>query len=225
MALNVGTKSSGNGNRVEQKPVDPGVYPSRIVQLIDLGLQAQRPYKGVDKPPANEIMISYELVDEFIVDEKGVAQEDKPRWISETLPVYPIDKDKAKSTQRYLAIDPNAIHKGDFSKILNEPCNVALVHNKVGDKLYVNVASIAAMRQKDEDKCPPLKNPAKLFDLDSPDVEIFNSLPQWVQDKIKGNLNYNNSKLQAILNNKPIPKEEKEAPPNEEEQGNDNPWD
>jgi hypothetical protein len=38
-----------------------------------------------------------------------------------------------------------------------------------------------------------------VFDLDEPDMEVFNALPDWIKDKIKGNLNFQGSPLQAAL--------------------------
>ncbi len=225
MAIHAGKiKGGAGGEKVEQPVIDVGSYPGRIVQIIDLGLQAQRPYQGKDKPPANEIMLTYELVDCFCINKDGVEDEEKPRWVSETLPLYSINQDKAKSTQRYLAADPQQVYGGDFSQIVNTPVNVAIVHNKVGEKTYVNIGSIGTMRQKDADKCPELKNPPKVFDLDAPDMEIFGSLPQWVQEKIKSNLNYQGSKLQAAVEGKPQekPVEKEEAPQEEDDQA---PWD
>ena len=239
MSLNA-KKVAGGGNGggkdfVEQQPIEAGVYPARIVQVLDLGLQSQRPYQGKEKPPANEINITYELVDTFMVDKDGNELEDKPRWISEVLPLHNLIADKAKSTQRYKAADPDEVFGGDFSKLVGVPVNVSVVHNQVGDKLYVNVAGIAAMRPKDAAKCPDLVNPPKVFDLDEPDLEIFGSLPQWLQDKIKKNLKYAGSKLQAALDGKPAAQEQKvpapgpEAPVEEDVADDENaeafPWD
>lgn len=238
MALNTNKLPKNNaGDRIEQPLIEAGVYPARIVQILDMGLQAQKPYQGQEKKPINEISITYELVDCFCIDKEGNEDEDKPRWISETLPLYRVDQDKAKSTQRYLAADPNNVFGGDFSKLVDTPVNVTLVHNKSGEKTYVNIASIAAMRVRDADKCPPLKNDPKVFDLDEPDMEIFGSLPEWIQEKIKKNLNFNGSKLQAALNGekfeqkeeKPKKEEKKKvekAPePEVQEDDNDQPWD
>lgn len=201
MALNAkNVKSSGGGNFVEQEILDPGVYPGRMVQIIDLGLQAQRPYQGKDKAPIGEIMFTYEMVDEFMKDEEGNDLLDKPRWVRESMALHNLKADRAKSTQRYEALDPNMIHDGDFSALGGTPINIALVHNKSGDKTYVNVASIAAMRPRDAEKCPPLVNPVTVFDLDDPDMEIFNALPEWIQTKIKANLNFQGSPLQQALN-------------------------
>jgi hypothetical protein len=199
MALNAKKIGNGGGNRTPQANIEPGTYPARLVQIIDLGLQAQRPYQGKDKPPAQEIMLTYELVDTFMVDEKGEELTDKPRWISETLPFYGLYADKAKSTQRYNALDPSGEFDGDFAKAIGQPINVTIVNNAVGDKVYDNIATISAMRPRDADKCPELVNPSKLLDLDAPDLDVFNALPEWLREKIKGNLNYKGSPLEQLL--------------------------
>lgn len=199
MALNAKNVKGNNTERVEQPNIEPGTYPARVVQIIDLGLQNQRPYKGQDKPPVQEIMLTYELVDTFMVDKDGNELEDKPRWISETLAFYGLYAEKAKSTQRYHALDPSGDYDGDFTKTIGQPVNVTVVNNPgQNGKIYDNVATISAMRQRDADKCPPLVNDHKVFDLDNPDIKVFSSFPQWIQDKIKENLNYEGSALQKL---------------------------
>lgn len=228
MSLKANKQSGGNFKRVEQPVLEAGNYPGRVVQIIDLGLQAQRPYQGKDKPPAHELMVTYELVDCFMVDEAGKEVSDKPRWISETFPIRALDQDKAKSTQRYKAFDPTGAADGDFSRFLELPVNVTVVHggiNPKSNKPYENVGNISTMRARDADRCPPLVNPAKVFDLGEPSVEVFNSLPEWLREKIKSNLNFAGSPLAVALGNAPAPKE---APPVEEpeeqEEEDDRPW-
>lgn len=206
MALNASKAKSNGGDFVEQELLDPGVYPARVVQVIDFGLQAQRPFQGKDKPPVNEIGLTYELSDEFMLDKDGNVDESKPRWVSENFPLHNLKADRAKSTIRYTAIDPNGIYGGDFSQLVDTPINVALVHNKKADKTYVNVANVSSMRSKDADKLPPLKNKAKVFDLDDPDLDVFAAFPDWIQTKIKSNLNYNGSPLQKLINGEDAPK-------------------
>lgn len=231
MALNA--KTAGNDqqeNRVTQSPIEPGVYPGRLVQLIDLGLQAQRAFQGKDKPPAQEIMLTYELVDEFMKDEDGNDIEDKPRWVSETMPFHNLKADKAKSTKRYEAFDPKGEFDGDFSKAVGLPINITVVHNVVGEKTYVNVANIAAMRPRDAEKCPELKNEAKVFDLSAPSLELFNSFPDWIKEKIKKNLNFQGSELEALLSGKPQEKKEEKKPDpddhpfKDEDESSENPY-
>lgn len=199
MALNANKAGGGGEQFAPQANIAAGSYPARLVQIIDLGLQAQKPFQGKEKAPVQEIMFTYELVDEFMKDENGKDMEDKPRWISETMPFYGLFADKAKSTQRYNAFDPSGAFDGDLTKAIGIAINVAVVNNAKGDKIYDNVGTVASMRPKDAEKCPEPKNPTKVFDLDAPDMEVFNKLPKWVQDKIKGNLNYNGSVLQKAL--------------------------
>lgn len=224
--MSFNAKQAGNGGgkeRIDQPVIEPGLYPARLVQLIDMGLQPQKAYQGKDKPPMQEISLTYELTDVFMKDEDGNDLEDKPRWISETLPFHNLKADKAKSTQRYLAFDPKEEWEGDFTKALGLPINVVLVHNQVGDKLYTNVASLAAMRPKDAEKCEALKNPTTLFSLDEPDITVFNKFPKWIQEKIQKNLNYAGSKLEFLLSGK-VPAKAKEAPKQAEPEAEDNPY-
>jgi len=67
---------------------------------------------------------------------------------------------------------------------------------------------LTTMRPKDAAKAEPLKKEPKVFVLDEPDLEVFNSLPDWLQDKLKSNLEYQGSKLQALLSGdtaEPVP--------------------
>lgn len=200
MTLNANNVPS-NSKFKTPDPVDPGSYPSRLVQVIDLGLQPQT-YEGEVKDPRNELYTTYELSDEFLKDEEGNDLEDKPRWISETWALHSLNSDRAKSTQRYYALDPNAEHEGDWSALLGSPATVVLTlkpSKKDKTKVYNNIASTSSMRAKDAAKLPALKNEPKIFTLDDPDVELFLSLPTFLQDKIKGGLEFGGSKLATLL--------------------------
>ena len=185
MGLNAKKVAHTGGNKgPAQEAIEPGTYPVRVAQVIDLGLQPQRPYQGQEKPPAYEIMITYEFLDEFCVDENGNEDEDKPRWLSETLPLRSLQAEKAKSTQRYYALDPNEDLEGDFTQLVGVAANASIVQNagkgKNAGKTYNNVQALSAMRSKDAAKAPELKNEGKVLDLDAPDITIFQSLPDWL---------------------------------------------
>lgn len=189
----------GDGNRKPAQPLEADVYRARPVQVIDLGLQPQRPFQGQEKPPAQEVMITYELCDEFMKDDEGNDIEDKPRWISETFPLHSIRSDKARSTKRLAAFDATNLLGGDFTKCIGIPVNVTVVNNVNGDTVYNNVGNVASMSGKKAASCPDLVNDPKVFDLDMPNMEVFKAFPQWLQEKIKGNLNYQGSALQKAL--------------------------
>lgn len=184
-------------------PLEPGTYPVRLVQVIDLGLQAQRPYKGKEKDPVNMIRVTYEFLDEFMKDEDGEDILDKPRWISEDFPFYPLTSDMATATKRYLALDPEVKYDGDWAAIIGNPAMATVVNNPgKGDKkdiVYENIAGLSAMRAKEAEKAPDLVNPPKVFSTDEPDLDVFFSLPEWIQDKIRENLEFEGSVLESAL--------------------------
>jgi len=105
MSLNAKSIKTTGGKGSSQKAIEAGTYPARVVQVIDLGLQAQKPYQGKEKPPAHKLMVTYELVDEFCKDEGGNEQKDKPRWLSEEFNLFSLSQENAKSSIRYVAID------------------------------------------------------------------------------------------------------------------------
>ena len=225
MALNVQNrpKTSNTAARVPQANIKVGGHPARLVQIIDLGLQARKPYKGTPKSPEEMIYATYELSHEFMKDADGKEEANRPRWVSEDFVAYSLEAEKAKSTQRYLALDPERKFGGDFSKILGAACTVVIVHNKVGDKVYDNVGDVTPAPTVPGYKQPELVNPPVLFDLSSPDLAVFAKLPQFLQDRIKSNLNYNGSLLQKLLGETgsaaaPAPQEPAEAA--DEDEGN-----
>lgn len=195
-------KAGGGGDRVPQPTLEVGNYPARLAQIIDLGVQPQRAYKGEDKPPAHEVMFTYELSDAFMVDKDGNELEDKPRWISETFPFRNLEQDMAKSTKRYKALDPNEDFNGDFPSLISRPCTVTITHGenrKDPTRPYENVGNVSPMRPRDAANAVELKNSPRVFVLDEPDMEIFHALPEWLQDKIKGNLRFIGSPLEEAL--------------------------
>lgn len=195
-------------------PLDSGSYPGRLVWVVSKGLQPQDDYKGKERPPKDELYVSYELADEFLLDEDGNEIPDKPRFISETFPMNSLDSDLAKSTKRYLALDPKMEFDGDWSKLVGTPCMITIVQNKSekNGKIYNNIAGISAMRPKEAAKLPKLVNEPKIFDEIDPDIEVFLSLPKWLQDDIRGNLNFEGSILEEKLQEyKPEKNEEKQV--------------
>jgi hypothetical protein len=204
MALNASKIEGGGGTKfADPEVLQPGTYPARVVSIVSLGLQPQYAYKGEPKPPAHRLMVTYELVDEFLKDEDGNDDETKPRWLSEDFPLLSLNADLATSTKRYFSIDSANKFKGDWAKLAGAPCMVTLVVNagkgKNEGRMFNNIASVQSMREKDVATCPELVNPSKVFDFDVPDLDTFLSLNSYVQGLITSGLEFEGSKLQALI--------------------------
>lgn len=209
MALNAKTAKGGDNSK-SYPILDPGSYPARLAQIIDLGIQPQV-YKGEEKTPRQEIMLTYELLDEYKLDENGNPDEEFPRWLSEQLPLHNLKSEKAKSTNRYFALDPKVEHDGDFTQLGGRPVMLTLIQNQSKGKTYNNIAGASAMRDKEAAKAPELKHDVKVFMMDDPDMEIYGSLPDWVREKIEDSLEYEGSPLAALVTKgaTPVAKEAK----------------
>lgn len=222
MALNASEKkSTKTSSRVPQPNIEVGGHAARLVQVIDLGLQPQKPYKGTVKEPVDMLYVTYELSHVFMLNEKGEEEPTRPRWISEDFAFYNLKADKAKSTERYNALDPKGLYKGNWPELLGAPCNVLVVHNPRDGKVYDNVGNVSPATKLPGYVQPELQNPPVFFDLSEPNLEVFAKLPEFLQTRIKSNLNYQGSKLQALLGETnapaaPVAAEEPAVPESEE---------
>lgn len=197
MALSA-SKEQGSGKVF--KKLEAGSYPARLLGVIDLGLQNQRPFNGQVKPPVHQIMLTYELSDEFVEDENGNPQEEKPRQVSESFPLYSLTADRAKSTLRYNVLDPSNLHEGDFSQLIGTPISLTITLSPMKEgRQYENVAGISPMRAKDRDALSDIVNAPFFFDLDSPDMTVFNALYPWQQKIVVSNLEYAGSALEKLV--------------------------
>lgn len=206
MGLNA-NKVPASGARVE--PIEAGTYPARLVHVIDLGLQPQPDWQGQAKPPAYKLLTTYELLDEFMLDEDGEELTDKPRHLSENFALYNLEQDKAKSTKRYLALDPSQAHAGNWAALVETPVNLTVVQNagkgNNAGKIYNNIAGTSPMRPRDAAKAPPLVNAPVIFDMEAPDLEAYKAIPEWVQKIILSGLEFKGSVLEAMLAGAPAP--------------------
>jgi len=77
---------------------------------------------------------------------------------------------------------------GDWTRAVNLPVLVQVVNREYLGKMYENVGSVT----------PPMRgmnigelvNPSKIFDCDSPDKAVFDSLPPFMQEIITGGLEW-----------------------------------
>lgn len=232
-----------NETKAPAKPrqlIEDGQHMARIVQIVDFGLQEQRPYKGEEKPPAFELYITFEFPNQRI----DVDGESKPMWKSRRIKLS--SHEKSLCYKWYQKLDPKNEFNGDWSKLINKECAVLIVQEagkgknegRTFDKIADVMPLMAGMT------VPPLENDPVVFDLGSPNMDIFESFPDWQQNIIKENLQYDGSKLQNLVEGNPVkytarapgdaPLDQDadstssdmaaEAPSIPEPQGEDDPW-
>ena len=75
-----------------------------------------------------------------------------------------------------------------------------MVTIKVNDKGYAKIDGQGGVGGVPEGfDVPELTNPTFIFDTDNPDLDMFDSLPEFIQERITSNLDYEGSALEKAL--------------------------
>jgi len=195
--LNAKKIKATGGSRVAQENIEPGNYNARVVQVIDLGLQDISSKAYGEKPPANQLWVTFELSNEFMVDEKGLPDAEKPRWLSRRINLFSMSAEMATSTKWMDAIDPKGSLEGDWGRVLGMPCTLTVINKESGGKVYDNIGAVSPVMRGMV--VPELVNDPVMFDISMPDMDVYNSLPDFLKDIIKGNLEFQGSALDVAL--------------------------
>ena len=196
MALNMNAVGT-NSRRKDYGIAEEGLTSARLCRVIDLGLQKRPPYQGQEKAPAYMIRLTFELPDQLI----NVDGEDKPRWIDKEINLS--QHEKSTSLKWFNILDPQNESRGDWGKLVGTPCMLNITHRTdKKDRTHANIGDLLPVMKGME--VGALQNPTVVFDTSNPNVEVFQRLPDFLQEKIKSNLEFQNSKLDRLLSDLPV---------------------
>lgn len=202
-------KPQANAAKVSYPHLETGTYGARIVQVIGLGVQERQPYKGEAKPPAPFIRITFELPYETIeiTDRDSGEVTHQPRWLSKEM-VFS-GSDMSTCVKWLGKIDPTNTLGGDWAKAVGKELQVyvtATQGKKDPSKYYNDVKDVLSVPKGME--IPPIYAPEKQMvfstrHVTDKTVERFNSMPNWLQEKITSAVDFPNSPLDKALNGQP----------------------
>lgn len=162
-------------------PVEPGVYIAICVGVIDMGEQFSEKFKNY----ANKLKIVWELVGET-VEVDGVQQ---PRQLSKEFTFSTSKKGNLRSflqswnTKTYTDDEFGEL---DIFDQLGKACQLTVVLSET--KEYSNVENIMALPRGFQ--VPTTDTPFIQWDMDAWDDNVFQKLPEWVQEQIKKSTQY-----------------------------------
>jgi len=152
-----------------QSRIGEGTFPARIVQIIDLGTQEDE-WKGEVKH-INKLWITFELPTETMV----IDGEERPRWLGSEFTKS--TNEKARLTKVINATDKDA---SSFADLLDKPLLVEVGTTSGGKDKWIGASALPRGMKVEE-----AANPISYFDMDAPDDEVLNSLPDFLQEKIR----------------------------------------
>ena len=177
------TVSAGSGD-FQIPPA--GNHLARCYRIIDLGTQ-KTTWKGVEKA-MKKVMITWELHGE---DEQGgplMTDDGKPLIISKrfTPSLGP------KATLRAFLVSWRGKQFTDdellgfkLENIIDKWCMISISHETKDGKTFANVSSVSAVPLAlKKAGLPDGVNPALMFDIDDPDMEVYESLTDYLKELI-----------------------------------------
>lgn len=177
---------AGGGNF---KRVPAGVHIGRCYSLIDLGTQLSSGQYG--EKLQHKIRIGWELFGE---DEEGNALtieqdgEEKPMTISKSYTVSLHEKSglrKDLAAWRGRDFTDEEAKAFDVSKLLGAYCMVNVTTSETNGKTYSNVAGLTPLPAALKNAKPAGVHAFIKFDLDEPDMVVFATFHEKLQEAIK----------------------------------------
>lgn len=179
------------------KPVPPGAYVARCYQVIDLGTQVSDGQFGVQS--VHKVRLVWELFGE---DDDG-----QPLTVSfngQTMPMtvnknYTVSLHEKSSLRKDLAawrgrdFTSEEQRAFDVSTILGVYALINVTNTSKGDKVYANVAGLSPLPKALQATKPAGVHELMRFDLDEPDMQVFDTLPPYLQEQIKKAPEFNRS--------------------------------
>ncbi len=161
----------------EFEKVPAGMYIARCFRLIDLGTQ-EVTYEGKTKQQA-KVLLGWELLD-------GLKEDGSPHLMFKR---YTASLNEASNlyadlnSWRGKTFTEEELNGFELSKVVGAYCLINVIHDK-SEKTGKEYAEIAALVPLKGEKLPPV-NSDEIFDLDKPDMSVFEKLSENLQETIK----------------------------------------
>jgi hypothetical protein len=176
-------------NGSNYKIVEAGTYPARCYRMIEVGT-VEETFEGKTKT-LKKVNLTWELPTELSVfhDDKG----EEPFVVSKMFTLSMNEKStlrKMLEGWRGKAFNEDEAKRFDITVLLGKECLLSIIHkpSKDGSKTYAEISSISKIPKGMT--CPPQINPSTVLSFDTWDQGLFESLPEFLQDKIKSSEEY-----------------------------------
>jgi len=173
-------KSSGG----DFKKVPVGVWVARCFRMIDLGTQTS---KGMFAgQAAHKIHVEWEV---FCDETVKIEGKEMPLTISKEYTASMNEKANLRKdlqAWRGKAFADEEASQFDVSKLVGAYCMLNVIHKESGNgKTYANITGITPLPAALKNQKPDAAHKNQIFDINNPDMDLFESFPEWLQNKIR----------------------------------------
>jgi len=179
MALTVSAKSG-----TKSTPAPAGTHIARCCKVIDLGTQKSDGQYGVKIQ--EKILIMWELPTELRVFKEENGPE--PFVVSKEYTAGLSEKSNLRAdlqSWRGRPFTTEELEGFSVAKLVGAACTLGIVHKpgkKDPSQVYANISSLSPVMKGMN--CPQAIIPPVLYEIEMGKNEVFQSLPEWIQNKI-----------------------------------------
>lgn len=178
----------GGGGNFKKAPI--GNHIGRCYQMVDLGTQTSKGGQFAGKV-ARKIMVGWELLGE---DSEGnpmtveINGKEMPMVISKE---YTLSMHEKASLRKELAawrgkpFTDEEARSFDITRLVGAYCMVNVTHTETNGKEYANVSGLSPLPAALKNAKPAGVHSPVIFEIENPEMDVFEKLPEWVQNKIR----------------------------------------
>ena len=169
------------------KQVPAGLHLARCYRIIDLGTQRTE-FDGQEKHQ-RKIMLGWELHGKDDDGEELVTERGDPLAIFKNYTLSWSEKANLRidlQNWRNKPFTDTEMRRFDIQSILGAWCMLTITHENRNEKTYANVSSVTSVPATIKKMgLPEPVNDLLWFDIDEPDMEVFNSFPDYLKEVIE----------------------------------------
>jgi hypothetical protein len=160
-----------------------GVFLARCYKMVDVGTQTETGQYGTKEN--RKIYLYWELLADADGGDAPKMEDGRPFSIFNS---YKLSMHQKANLRKHLdswrgkKFTEEEAADFDVTKLLDKFCLLQITHStsKDGQKTYANVDNIMHTKKTAEGV-----NEISSFSIENPDMEVFNDLPEWLQNKIE----------------------------------------
>ena len=168
-------------------PVPTGMHLARCYRIIDLGTQ-ESTYMGNVKQ-LHKVMFQFEVHSEDAQGNPTVTSKGDPMTVSKNFTLTLAEKStlrKDLQTWRGKDFAPEELKGFELKNVLGQWAMLSVVETQNNGNTYTNIATINPVPSSmKKNGLPEGKNELKLFSIDDPDMELFETFSDNLKNKIR----------------------------------------
>jgi hypothetical protein len=217
MALTISASPSG-----DFQPAPSGTFPAICIRVIDMGTQ-RTDYQG-DVKMQHKILLQFEIQADK-EDAEFRMSDGRPFVISKRYTASLHEKSAFRKdliSWRGRDFSEDELSAFDVGNVLGKPCMLNVVHTTKDGKNYANIGSLMKLPKGMQVEHP--ENELMLFDLGSPDWEVFDKLSDGLRESISKSPEYTDATNKRHAPPPPQRRTQDEPPPNFDDLNDDIPY-